>query len=83
MANHGSGTLLDIYAGQMIWSKLDSGRLPNLQEITLHIEEQQFTLKKNNDIDEYSFPEDAEEKQQFVFEQDKDDYSFSNEYPES
>ena len=65
----------------MIWSKLDSGRLPNLQEITLHIEQQQLLLKKD-DIDEYSFPEDAEATQ-FPFEQDKDDYSFTDEYPET
>ena len=67
----------------MIWSKLDSGRLPNLQEITLHIEQQQLLLKKNDDIDEYSFPEDAEAKQPFAFEQDKDDYSFTDEYPQT
>ena len=30
------------YIGQMIWSKLDSGRLPNLQEILSHFEENNF-----------------------------------------
>ena len=64
----------------MIWSKLESGRLPNLQEITLHIEQQQLVLKKNDDTDEYSFPEDAHEKQPFVIEEDKDEYSFTDEY---
>ena len=44
----------------MIWSKLDSGRLPNLQEITQHIEEKQRLFNVDHHvIDEYSFPEDS------------------------
>lgn len=43
----------------MVWSKLDSGRLPNLQEITQHIEEKQQLFNVDHHVDEYSFPEDA------------------------
>lgn len=55
--------------GQMIWSKLDSGRLPNLQEITQHIEERQQLFNVNHD-DEYSFPEES-----FTEESFPDDYT--------
>ena len=48
-----------IHAGEMIWSKLDSGRLPNLQEITLHIEKQdQQFASQHDEKDGFSFPED-------------------------
>ena len=53
----------------MIWSKLDSGRLPNLQEITQHIEERQQLFNVNQD-DEYSFPEES-----FTEESFPDDYT--------
>lgn len=46
-----------VCVGEMIWSKLDSGRLPNLQEITLHIEKkQEFIPEKEED---FSFPDDS------------------------
>ena len=56
----------------MIWSKLESGRLPNLQEITLHIEEKQQLFNVQPDKDDYSFPEDDS------FLED----SFTDDYPE-
>jgi len=36
---------------QLIWSKLDSGRLPNLQEILTHIEDKHFaTTHQDNEF---------------------------------
>jgi len=46
--------VLSFFLDQLIWSKLDSGRLPNLQEILSHIEHQQHFIAPQPD-DEFSF----------------------------
>ena len=42
---------------QLIWSKLDSGRLPNLQEILTHIEDKQHFATTHQD-NEFSYFDD-------------------------